>query len=150
MIASTTKLNTPGVALGTRRRRARADGRDGLRPAGPPARDLPWLGVGATIEFARVPLHRACCDSRREGHVTGASARNWAGYGGDVDLAAPADDSPARCSPIRRRPAACSSRARPSAADDVLAIFRHEGFAQAAVIGEIVAGAARVECVEGA
>ena len=36
---------------------------------------------------------------------------------------------------------ACSS----DAVDDVLKIFRAEGFAHAAVIGECVAGAARVE-----
>ena len=38
-----------------------------------------------------------------------------------------------------------AGRVRADAVDDVLAIFRDEGFERAAVIGEIVAGPPRVE-----
>jgi selenide,water dikinase len=37
----------------------------------------------------------------------------------------------------------------PAAVDDVLALFRREGFAEAAVIGEMAAGPARVDVTGG-
>ena len=42
--------------------------------------------VGATIEFAGIPLLPGVLDLARDGIATGASGRNWAGYGQDVVL----------------------------------------------------------------
>ena len=57
MIANTTKLNTPGIALADDAGRARADRRHRLRPARP--RCSNWRaapGCGATIDWRKVPL----------------------------------------------------------------------------------------------
>ena len=62
------------------RRRARAHRRHRLRPARPPARDrrASGLGAGSTLRKSRCFRVR---EFAREGIVTGASGRNWTGYG---------------------------------------------------------------------
>ena len=128
------------------RRRACADRRHGLRAARPPARDLPRLAAsGARIDWSRIPLHPGVARARARRASSparpGATGRATAATS-TLDPRHAARRS-VRCSPIRRRRAGCSSPARTAVAE-VLAIFRNEGFAQAAVIGEITAGPARV------
>ena len=137
MIATTTKLNTPGPEL------AALDGVHALT-------DVTGFGLaghalemarGATlpvrIEWARVPLLAGVRELAERGMVTGASGRNWAGYGRDVALPqgfAPADQAllsdPQTSGGLL---VSCS----PSVVDKVLAIFRGHGFDAAAVIGEV-------------
>jgi selenide,water dikinase len=70
--------------------------------------------------------------------VTGASARNWAGYGGDVRLPEGfgATDQALLTDPQTSGGLLVSCA--PEAVGDVLAVFRRHGFAAAAEIGEIV------------
>jgi selenide,water dikinase len=101
-------------------------------------------GAGAAVEFARIPLLPDVAALARDGIVTGASARNWAGYGADVDLVA-GDDPPVRALLTDPQTSggllvACA----PEAVDAVLRTFADERFDRAAVIGEIVPGAPRV------
>jgi selenide,water dikinase len=144
MLASTTQLNTPGIAF------AKMDSIHALT-------DVTGFGLlghliemcrasnaGATVEFERVPLLPGVRELAATGIVTGASGRNWAGYGRDVDL--PADD-PDLVRALLTDPqtsggllVACAQ----GAVDAVLATFRDEGFDRAAVIGEIAPGAPRV------
>jgi selenide,water dikinase len=147
MIANTTKLNKPGRFL--------AD-----LPGVHALTDVTGFGLlGHTLELARgahltaridverVPLLPRVQQLAQEGFVTGASDRNWSGYGHDVRLAE-------NISPVQRALltdpqtsggllVACA----PEAADEVLALFRREGFGDAAVVGEMVEGTAGVEVV---
>ena len=76
------------------------------------------------------------------GFVTGASGRNWAGYGRDVVLpgAFAAEDQALLCDPQTSGGllVACA----PAALDDVLAIFSRHGFGRAAVVGTMGAASA--------
>ena len=99
-------------------------------------------GVGALVDFARVPLHPDAGELARAGCVTGASARNWAGYGPDVTIDAPDADlvrtlvtDPQTSGGLL---VACAARD----VDAVLEIFRGEGFAHAADIGDARGGRA--------
>jgi len=101
-------------------------------------------GTGAVVDFARMPLLPATLELARQGFVTGASGRNFAGYGDDVIL--PAADA-AVVRDVLTDPqtsggllVACA----PERVEAVLATFRADGFDDAAVIGEVVAGPARV------
>jgi selenide,water dikinase len=89
-------------------------------------------------------LHPQVADLARQGFVTGASARNWAGCGDAVTLAR-SDDAVERALLTDPQTSggllvACAD----DAADEVLAVFRAEGFADASVIGRIEPGPPRI------
>ncbi|MFM9916201.1 MAG: selenide, water dikinase SelD [Rhizobacter sp.] len=140
MIASTTKLNTPGIAL------ARLDGVHALTDvtgfglAGHALELARGAGVRAIIDWAAVPLLAGVRDLAAQGMVTGASGRNWASHGPhvklpdgftDIDIALLSDPQTSGGLLV-----SCSA----DKVDEVLAIFRLQGFAQAAVIGEVTDG----------
>ena len=141
MIAVTTKLNTPGPDL------AALPGVHALT-------DVTGFGLaGHALEMARgarcdvhldwkaVPLLAGVRDLALQGFVTGASDRNWAGYGADVVLPASfaAVDQALLTDP--QTSGGLLVTCDPSAVDAVLAIFHQHGFGQAAVVGRI--GAAK-------
>ena len=139
MIATTTQLNTPGPEL------AAMDGVHALT-------DVTGFGLAGhalelargakavvAIDWARVPLLPQVRALAEAGMVTGASGRNWAGYGaevrvpegfGAVDLALLTDPQTSGGLLVT-----CDA----NAVGDVLAVFRRHGFEAAAEIGEVVA-----------
>ena len=146
MIATATRLNTPGPEL------AALDGVHALT-------DVTGFGLaGHALEMARgarstvrvtwssVPLLQGARELASQGMVTGASARNWAGYGADVTLPQgfAAEDQALLTDPQTSGGllVACAD----SALEEVLAIFRRHGFEDAAVVGEVgsAVGAARL------
>jgi selenide,water dikinase len=146
MIATTTRLNTPGPEL------AALDGVHALT-------DVTGFGLaGHALEMARgaratvritwskVPLLQGVRELAAQGMVTGASARNWAGYGADVVLPQgfAAQDQALLTDPQTSGGllVACAD----SALEQVLAIFRRHGFEDAALVGEVgsAAGPARL------
>lgn len=80
----------------------------------------------------------------REGIFTGASGRNWNAYGSEVSLNVAGNEARALLTDPQTSGGLLVSCA-PEAVNDVLAIFRADGFNEAAVIGEMVDGAGRVE-----
>jgi selenide, water dikinase len=147
MIANATKLNTPGPEL------AALPGVHALT-------DVTGFGLaGHALEMARGSHNQVVLDWRlvpllagvralvEQGNVTGASGRNWVGYGADVGLAkgfAAADQAlltdPQTSGGLL---VSCS----PGSLNEVLAIFARHGFEQAAQVGEVrpwVAGQARL------
>ena len=54
-------------------------------------------GVGVRIDWSKVPLLPGVRELAAQGFVTGASGRNWAGYGADVSLPEGFADATARC-----------------------------------------------------
>jgi selenide,water dikinase len=143
MIASTTKLNTPGIKL------AELDGVHALT-------DVTGFGllghlleicrgakVGAELKVADVPMLPGVEALAEKGFVTGASGRNWAGYGKDVKLEGVRDvlkhllTDPQTSGGLL---VACA----PEAVETVLGVFRSEGFDRAAPIGRLSAGIPKV------
>jgi selenide, water dikinase len=144
MIETTTKLNTPGPRL------ARMDDVHALTDVtgfgllGHLVEVCKGAGVRATVRWDAVPFLPEAETLARGGNITGASGRNWAGYGDLIDLGG--RDKTARA--LLTDPQTSGGllvTCAPSAVDEVLAAFRAEGFDQAAVIGEIQSGAAGVE-----
>jgi len=141
LIATTTRLNAVGPAL------AAVDGVHAMT-------DVTGFGLlGHLLEVCRASALSARVDVRAlpllaqaqalvaGGYVTGASARNWASYGGEVELGG-AVDAVAQallCDPQTSGGllVACTQQA----AGEVLDRFAGAGFEGAAVIGECVAGA---------
>lgn len=141
MIATTTQLNTPGPEL------AALDGVHALT-------DVTGFGLAGhalelargakctvQIDWARVPLLEGVRDLAVQGMVTGASGRNWAGYGESVALPSgfAAEDLALLTDPQTSGGLLVSCK--PESVAEVLAIFKQHGFEAAAEIGEITAGA---------
>ena len=147
MIASTTQLNTPGKAL------ANIDGVHALTDVTGfgllgHAREMA-LGakLRARINMTTVPLLPAVEQLAAEGHVTGASARNWAGYHQDITL----DPIITSVQQALLTDPQTSGGLLVACADDVVAdvtkLFHTQGFAHASVIGELQHGTPGVEVV---
>ncbi len=73
------------------------------------------------------------------GYVTGASSRNWAGYGQHVKLDDVSDVQKALLTDPQTSGGLLVACA-PGAVDEVLAVFRAEGFDRAAAIGTLEKG----------
>jgi selenide,water dikinase len=140
MIESTTQLNTPGPRL------ARLDGVHALTDVtgfgllGHLVEVCKGSGVRATVRWDALPFLPQADALARDGNITGASGRNWAGYGDLVDLGG--RDKTARA--LLTDPQTSGGllvTCAPAAVKDVLAVFRAEGFDRAAVIGEVHSGA---------
>ena len=145
MIAATTRLNTPGPLLAELPGVHAITDVTGFGLAGHALEVARGAGVTVQIDGSRVPLLPGVADLAAAGFVTGASGRNWAGYGEGVALSA---GLPATAQALVTDPqtsggllVACA----PDSVQDVLAVFAREGFAQAAVIGSVQAGPARLE-----
>jgi selenide,water dikinase len=144
MIASTTQLNTPGIALSALDPVHALTDVTGFGLLGHMLEICRGSRVAATVDLARIPLHPGVLDFARAGTFTGASGRNWAGYGQDVDLQPGVDDAQRALLTDPQTSGGLLVACAPEATEQVLAIFRSEGFAQAAVIGAIEEGAPRV------
>jgi len=143
MVESATQLNTPGTTLGTMESVHALTDVTGFGLAGHLLEICRGSGTGATIELARLPLLPGVVELAREGFITGASGRNWASYGREVDATAATDVDRALLADPQTSGGllvVCS----PDAADEVLALFHAEGFDRAAVIGAMTAGPPRI------
>ncbi len=94
------------------------------------------------IDWSAVPLLEGVRALAAQGFVTGASGRNWAGYGADVGLPGDfaAEDRALLTDPQTSGGLLVSCS--PAALDEVLAVFRRHGFEQAAVVGSVEAAGA--------
>ena len=145
MIETTTKLNKPGAAL------AALDGVHALTDvtgfglAGHALELARGAGLGVRIDWARVPLLPGVRELAAQGFVTGASGRNWAGYGRDVTLPAGFADVDRALLTDPQTSGGLLVSCAPRAVDAVMAVFARAGFADAAVIGEVSGEAGRLQ-----
>jgi len=144
MIASTTKLNTPGIKLGAMDAVHALTDVTGFGLAGHLLEICRGSGVGATISFSSLPMLDGVHDLAAAGFITGASGRNWAGYGHDIELAPQLGDVERNLLSDPQTSGGLLVACNPAAVNDVLAIFNAEGFMQAAVIGEMNNGSPKV------
>ena len=139
MIATTTRLNTPGPELAALAGVHALTDVTGFGLAGHALELARGSGLAVDIAWARVPLLTGVQALAEAGNVTGASGRNWAGYGEQVELpsAFSAVDRALLTDPQTSGGLLVSCE--PSAVPQVLEVFRRHGFDAAAAIGEISA-----------
>jgi selenide,water dikinase len=140
MLATATQLNTPGPQLAA-------------LPGVHAMTDVTGFGLaGHALEMARgakcdieigwsaVPRLSGVRELAAQGFVTGASARNWAGYGAEVVLPADfaAEDRALLTDPQTSGGllVACDAASE----EAVLTVFHRHGFADAAVVGRVLDG----------
>jgi selenide,water dikinase len=140
LIDMTTRLNTPGIAL------AALDGVHALTDvtgfgiAGHTLELARGAGLRAVLEWPRIPFLEGVASLAEAGCITGASARNWDGYGAEVQLAA---GLPPLAQALLTDPQTSGGllvSCAPEAVEAVLAIFAAEGFAEACVVGRMETG----------
>ena len=147
MIGYTTQLNTPGLAL------AALDGVHALTDvtgfglAGHLLEICRGSGLGATLRFADLPFIAEALEFVQQGIATGASGRNWNSYGADVEVPPDFLDWRQKLLTDPQTSGGLLVSCRPESVAAVLDIFRSEGFGEAAVIGELVEGPARVNVI---
>ncbi len=136
MLDAATRLNTPGPALAALPGVHAMTDVTGFGLAGHALEMARGAGCQVALDWQRVPVLEGVRGLIAQGCVTGASGRNWQGYGAEV-----ASDLPAAEQALLTDPqtsggllVACA----PDAVADVLALFRDQGFAAAADIGEVL------------
>ncbi len=138
MIDTTTRLNTPGPEL------AEIDGVHALS-------DVTGFGLAGhalelargarhtvRVDWARVPFLPGVRNLAQQGHTTGASVRNWASYGADVQLPAAFSEVDRALLTDPQTSGGLLVSCAPTAVDRVLAVFRKHGFDAAVECGEIL------------
>jgi selenide,water dikinase len=140
LIANTTQLNTPGAALSALDGVHALTDVTGFGLLGHALELCRGAGLAARLSMRDVPLLPRVKTMVAEGFVTGASGRNWASYGRDVELGP--NVTPAEKSLLTdpQTSGGLLVSCAPEAVQEVLSIFRREGFAHAAVIGEMSDG----------
>jgi selenide,water dikinase len=143
MLQWTTKLNTPGEALSGMGAVHALTDITGFGLAGHLLEICRGSKLAANVRFDALPVIPEALDWVKQGVATGASERNWAGYGHDVVLE---KDFPAWKRNLLSDPqtsggllVACS----PDSVQEVLKKFSAEKF-EAAVIGSLAEGPARI------
>ena len=143
LIACTTQLNTPGVELGSLDGVHAMTDVTGFGLLGHLLEMCRASAAGAAIQFERIPLLRDTVKLATEGHITGASSRNFDGYGEDVAFTS--GDPIVRSLLTDPQTSggllvACAN----DHADNILEVFRRNGFDRAATIGSMVDGPPQV------
>ncbi len=144
MIASTTKLNTPGIKLGKLAGVHALTDVTGFALLGHLLEICKGSKTGATIHWNQLPLIPGVFDMATEGFVTGASGRNWSGYGHDVVMDAKFGEPHRNLLTDPQTSGGLLVACDPAIVDEVLQIFADEGFGQAVVIGEVTSGEPKV------
>ena len=137
MIATTTRLNTPGPELAALEGVHALTDVTGFGLAGHALELARGAGLSLDIAWQQVPVLEGVRDLVRAGHVTGASGRNWAGYGADVALPAGFAGEERALLTDPQTSGGLLVACAPGSVDEVLAVFRRHGFGAAAVIGGV-------------
>jgi len=143
MLKWTTKLNTPGQALAELPGVHALTDVTGFGLAGHLLEICRGSKLGAEVKFDSLPVIAEALEWVKQGVATGASERNWKGYGPEVSLP---DDFPDWKKKLLSDPqtsggllVSCAAGAE----EQVLNEFRKEGF-DAKVVGKMISGAPRL------
>ena len=145
MIENTTRLNKPGRLLSEMPGVHALTDVTGFGLLGHLLELSRGAGLTARLDMTSIPLLPGVQELAANGVVTGASGRNWAAYGHDVGLGAGISAAQQMLLTDPQTSGGLLVSCAPEAVPQVLALFRENGFEQAAVIGEMQAGPARVQ-----
>jgi selenide, water dikinase len=142
MLETSTRLNTPGPALAQLDEVHALTDVTGFGLAGHLLEICRGSRLTARVQFDALPVLSEAADWVKQGTATGASGRNWAGFGHEVRLPEGFADWKRNLLTDPQTSGGLLVACAPAALDRVIAIFREEGFADAVGIGELGEGAA--------
>ena len=144
MIAATTKLNTPGAALAEMADVHALTDVTGFGLAGHLLEICRGSKLSGEVSLEALPVIPEAIEWLKQGVATGASDRNWKGYGKDVVLPAGAPDWQKKLVTDPQTSGGLLVACAPRAEAEVLAAFEQQGFAQARRVGTLKEGPAKV------
>jgi selenide,water dikinase len=144
MLRTTTQLNRVGMALGALDGVHAMTDVTGFGLLGHLLEICRGSTLGADIRFGDVPALASAMAFAQQGIATGASARNWAGYGEQVMLGSGVGDWQRVLLTDPQTSGGLLVTCDPVRVDAVLATFHDGGFAEAAVIGHMAPRGAQV------
>jgi selenide,water dikinase len=142
MVRWTTKLNTPGQALADMADVHALTDVTGFGLAGHLLEICRGSKLGAEVRFDALPIIAEALEWVRQGVATGASDRNWKGYGHDVSFQG--DEWKKKLLSDPQTSGGLLVACAQSAEKKVLAEFEKRGFPEARVIGRLQAGPATI------
>ena len=140
MIKWTTKLNTAGESLADMPGVHALTDVTGFGLAGHLLEILRGSKLAGEIRFGDLPLISEAVDWAKQGTKTGATDRNWKGYGNDVRLPAGAPDWQRSIVTDPQTSGGLLVACAPESEKEVLAAFSKHGFAEARRIGHLHLG----------
>src|SRR6266404_2974844 len=141
MVEWTTKLNTPGQALAEMEAVHALTDVTGFGLAGHLLEILRGSRLSGEVKFDALPVIPEALEWAKQGIATGASERNWKGYGHEVQLPAGFPDWKKKL--LADPQTSGGLLVATSSEAQVLEIFRKQGF-EARTIGRLSAGPARL------
>ncbi|WP_298232617.1 selenide, water dikinase SelD [uncultured Azohydromonas sp.] len=138
MIANTTRLNTPGPALAALAGVHAITDVTGFGLAGHALELARGAGCRVRLDWNAVPLLPGVRELAAQGFITGASGRNWTGYGAEVQLGASLGDLERSLVTDPQTSGGLLVSCDAASVPDVLTLFRRHGFEHAAEIGEVL------------
>jgi selenide, water dikinase len=140
MLDWTTRLNTPGEALAAMAGVHAVTDVTGFGLAGHLLEILRGSKLAGQVRFDTLPVIAEALDWVKQGVATGASERNWKGYGHEVVLPADFPEWKRKLLSDPQTSGGLLVSCAPDAVDSVLAEFKEQGFAEAALIGSTASG----------
>ncbi|HYP85596.1 selenide, water dikinase SelD [Variovorax sp.] len=137
MLRHTTQLNRVGTQLASLDGVHAMTDVTGFGLAGHLLEMCRGAGLGAEVNLASLPLIEVAARFAAEGIATGASGRNWTGYGAEVDWPSGAPQWQHAMVSDPQTSGGLLVSCTAAAADAVLAAFRQAGFDQACVVGRM-------------
>ena len=141
MLEYTTKLNRPGVELSGMPGVHALTDVTGFGLAGHLLEMCRGAKLGAALRFSDLPVIEEAVDCVKAGIVTGASTRNWAGFGGEVRLGPGIAEWQKQVLTDPQTSGGLLVACSPESEAEVLALFARQGFAGARRIGSFEGGA---------
>lgn len=147
MLEVTTQLNRPGTALSAMPGVHALTDVTGFALLGHLLEICRGSQLGAQVKFGQIPIIDTALKLAEAGCATGAATRNWNSYGHEVDLGEDITEWQRKllCDPQTSGGLLVSCT--PECAEAVLDAFHSAGFGQAAVIGTLHSGDARVAVI---
>jgi len=144
MLDWTTRLNTPGEALAELAGVHALTDVTGFGLAGHLLEILRGSKLAGEVRFDALPVIPEALEWVKQGLATGASERNWKGYGAEVDLPSGAPDWMRKLLTDPQTSGGLLVSCAPEAVPATLQAFRQKGFNDARVIGKVYAGEPRM------
>jgi selenide,water dikinase len=104
-------------------------------------------GLAGELRFDALPVLAEALEWVKQGVATGASDRNWKGYGAEVRLPPGAPDWMRKLLSDPQTSGGLLVACAPRAEGAVLAEFARQGFGEARTIGRLAAGAPRLAVI---